>query len=173
MVSKIHKGLILLLACTFITIGCSSSSGVTVTDVNTKVDNVISEGLYRAGPPMMGVSDSFDNMYFAAKGGNWALASYMADVIDDFMGPTQLSKPTLYSQWEAMYKANLGDGTPITKAMASKDFTAFDQAYGNTITNMCNACHTSNGFKFITKIKATAPAVDLNYSVQSDASQNQ
>ena len=188
MLSKIHKGLIIALAFTFITVGCSSTpqtpaptatggaptatGGVTVASVNTKVDNIISEGLYRVGPPMLGVSDSFDNIYFAAKGGNWALADYMTDVMDDFMGPVQLTKPSLYTQWEGMYKANIGDGTPLKKAIASKDFAGFDKAYSDTITNMCNACHANNSFKFIKKIKATAPAVDLDYSVQSDASEN-
>lgn len=176
------KLIVLLLACTLIAVGCSTqqtpapttttTGGVSVTDVSTKVDNVVSKGLYRFGPTMMGVSDSFDNMYFAAKGGNWALADYMGNVIDDFMGPTQLTKATLYNQWAGFYKANFGDGSPLKKAMASKDFTAFDKAYSDTMTNMCNACHATNGFKFIQKIKATTPAVDLDYTVKSDASEN-
>lgn len=174
--------IVLVLVSTLIAVGCSTqqtpapttttTGAVSVTDVSTKVDNVVSKGLYRFGPTMMGVSDSFDNMYFAAKGGNWALADYMGDVMDDFMSPTQLTKATLYTQWAAFYKSNFGDGTPIKKAVAAKDFAAFDTAYSNTIANMCNGCHTSNKFQFIKKIKATSPAVDLDYTVKSDASEN-
>jgi len=177
------KLIVLALACMFAAAGCSSqqapapttttaTGGATLTSVSTKVDNVISKGLYRFGPPMMGVSDSFDNIYFSAKGGNWALADYMGDVIDDFMDPTQLTKPTLYTQWSGFYKSNFGDGTPIRKAIASKDLSGFNTAYSGIMTNMCNACHAANGFKFIQKIQATAPAVDLNYSIKSDASEN-
>lgn len=176
------KLIVLFLGCTLIAAGCSAqqtpapttttTGGVSVTDVNTKVDNIVSKGLYKFGPPMMGVSDCFDNMYFAAKGGNWALADYMSNVMDDFMSPTQLTKASLYTQWAGFYKANLGDGTAFKKAEAAKDFAAFDKAYGDIITNMCNACHANNGFKFIQKIKPTTPAVNLDYTVKSDVSEN-
>ncbi|MDA8442535.1 MAG: hypothetical protein M0Z55_09180 [Peptococcaceae bacterium] len=183
MPNKILTGLMLVLGCTFVAVGCSTqqtpapaptaTNAASVASVNTKVDNIVSKGLYRFGPPMMGVSDSYDNMYFAAKGGNWALADYMGDVMDDFMAPAQLTKASLYSQWSGFYKGNLGDGTALRKAIASKDFTAFTKAYTATMTNMCNTCHSNNGFKFIKKIQATSPAVDLDYTVKSDASENQ
>lgn len=148
-----------------------SSTSPTATDVSTKVDQIIKTGLPGLGPQMRGVSDSFDNMYYAAKGGNWALAAYMGDVMGDYMNPTQISRASNYGQWDSFYKANLGDDGALRKAMASKDFTAFDKAYTAVISN-CNACHAGNGFKFIQKVKASAPEANLDYTVKSDASEN-
>lgn len=178
---KLLKATIVTLAVTIIAVtGCSpqqapptqATDTTAVNTVSKRVDDIVKKGLYRFGPPMMGVADSFDNMYFAAKGGNWALASYMGDVIDDFMGPTELTKPQLHQQFEGFYKANLGDGTPIRKAMDAKDFASFDKAYGDIITGMCNTCHASNGFKFIQKLRPTMPPVSLDYSVKSDTSES-
>ena len=115
---------------------------------------------------MRGVSDSFDNMYYAAKGGNWALASYMGDVMQDYMAATQITNPTNYTLWDSFVKGNLGDSSALKKAMDAKDMAAFDTAYNTTITN-CNTCHTSLGFKYIKKIKASAPEANLDYSFQS------
>lgn len=143
----------------------------TTTDANSKADQIIKDGLPGFGPAMRGVSDSFDNMYYAAKGGNWALAAYMGDVMGDYMSPTQISRTKDYPQWDSFYKANLGDDGALRKAMSSKDFSAFDKAYSATISN-CNACHAGLGFKFIQKIKASAPEANLDYSVKSDASEN-
>lgn len=157
------------------TLGCSQTpaqpAGPSTTDLSNQINQIIKPGLPGFGPAMRGVSDSFDNMYYAAKGGNWALAAYMGDVIGDYMAPEQVSRPKDYPQWDAFYKANLGDNTPVRKAMDAKDFTAFDAA-ASTIINNCNNCHAGFGFKFIKKIKASAPEANLDYTVKSDASEN-
>lgn len=146
-------------------------AGPTTADINTKADQIIKVGLPGFGPAMRGVSDSFDNMYYAAKGGNWALAAYMGDVMGDYMKPTQISRASNYPQWDSFYKSNLGDDGALKKAMAAKDFTAFDKAYTAIITN-CNGCHAGLGFKFIQKVKAAGPEANLDYTVKSDASEN-
>src|ERR1041384_963458 len=38
------------------------------------------------------VGDRFQNMYFAAKGGNWALAAYMSKYMNGAMNPASLTK---------------------------------------------------------------------------------
>ncbi len=179
MTSKTFKVAALLLVVVFLAAGCTQQtppapvpSGTTATADLTKTVNDIKGAIYRFGPPMRGVSDSLDNMYFAAKGGNWALAAYMGDVLGDYMEPTKVSKPDLYPQWDSFYNANLGDNSALRKAMAAGDFTAFDKAYTDTINNGCNPCHAGNGFKFIKKIKAAAPEANLDYSLKSNASEN-
>src|SRR5450759_4141631 len=42
--------------------------------------------------PMREVGDRFQNMYFAAKGGNWALAAYMSKYMNGAMGPASITK---------------------------------------------------------------------------------
>ncbi len=179
MTGKIFRAAALLLAVAFLAAGCAQQApqtpvptGTTATADLTKTVDDVKGALYKFGPSMRGVSDSFDNMYFAAKGGNWALAAYMGDIMGDYMEVTKVSKPGLYPQWDSFYKANLGDNSALRKAIAAGDFSAFDKAYTDTMNNGCNPCHAGNGFKFIRKIKAAAPEANLDYSVKSNASEN-
>lgn len=133
--------------------------------------DVIKNALPGTGVAMVGVSNSFDNMYYAAKGGNWALAAYMSDVMQDYMSPIQITRAAIYPQWTAFVKANLGDDGALKKARDAKDMAAFETAYTTTMNN-CNTCHAAQGFKFIKKIKAPAPVTYLDYSLKSDASEN-
>ncbi len=43
--------------------------------------------------PMREVGDRFQNMYFAAQGGNWGLAAYMSKYMNNAMNPASLTKP--------------------------------------------------------------------------------
>lgn len=160
----------------FLGVGCNTQqpapTGPSTADLSTKIDNVVKTGIYRFGPAMRGVSDSFDNMYFAAKGGNWGLAAYMGDVLGDYMEPTQLSNPKDYPDWDAFNKKYLGDSGALRTAMDSGDMTAFDKAYTDVYVNGCNPCHVKKGFQFIQKIKASAPEANLDYTVKSKASDN-
>ena len=131
--------------------------------------DVIKNALPGTGVAMRGVSDSFDNMYYAAKGGNWALAAYMSDVMQNYMSPIQITQKEVYTPWTEFVNANLRDEGALKKARDAKDMPAFEKAYSATINN-CNTCHTTLGFKFIKKIKASAPEVNLDYSLKSDAS---
>lgn len=162
---------------TFAVIGCTQQPaqpvGPTTNDLNTKIDNIVNTGIYGFGPSMRGVSDSIDNMYFAAKGGNWGLASFMGDLMGDYMSPTQLTEAKDYPDWDAFYKKYLGDPGALRTAMDAGDMVAFDKAYTDVLANGCNACHEKAKVKFIKKIKASAPETNLDYTVQSKASENQ
>ena len=54
--------------------------------------------------PMREVGDRFQNMYFAAKGGNWALAAYMSKYMNGAMNPAKLTKPDEYKTWKNFYE---------------------------------------------------------------------
>lgn len=43
--------------------------------------------------PMREAGDRFQNMYFAAKGGNWGLAFYMSKYMNGAMSPAKVTKP--------------------------------------------------------------------------------
>jgi len=53
--------------------------------------------------PMREVGDRFQNMYFAAKGGNWALAAYMSKYMNGAMNPATITKPNEYPTWKTFY----------------------------------------------------------------------
>ncbi|KLU63344.1 hypothetical protein CEB3_c02680 [Peptococcaceae bacterium CEB3] len=162
-----------LVSLLLLTAGCSQTApnpaATGTADLTNKVNNIVAKAIPRFSTQMKGVSDSFDNVYYAAKGGNWALAKYMADLANNFMSPTQITKPQLYSLWASFDKANLAANSPLDKALNSKDFSAFKTAYNNVISN-CNSCHASQGFKYIQKVKAGAPVTNLNFSASSEPS---
>ena len=94
---------------------------------------------------MREVGDRFQNMYFAAKGGNWALAAYMSKYMNGSMGPASVTKPDEYKTWKNFYDNTFA---PVTKAIQARDFKAFDTAYTSTI-KACNGCHAGMGYGFI------------------------
>lgn len=121
-------------------------------DVKKAIDN-ITAALPKFAIPMREVGDRFDNMYFAAKGGNWGLAAYMSKYMNGAMNPAKLTKPDLYPTWSSFYS---GTFDPVNKAITAKDFAAFDKAY-TAVIDSCNGCHTSTGYKFIKIVKVTEP----------------
>ena len=115
--------------------------------------------------PMREVGDRFQNIYFAAHGGNWALAAYMAKYMNGAMNPAALTKPDEYAVWKSFYASTFA---PVNKAIMSKDLKAFDTAYKAVIED-CNGCHAGMGYGFIKVVKLNAPAdTGVNYKVKSE-----
>jgi hypothetical protein len=115
--------------------------------------------------PMREVGDRFQNMYFAAKDGNWALAAYMSKYMNGAMGPATLTKPAEYKVWKAFYDDTFA---PVNKAIQAKDFKTFDKAY-SAVVNDCNNCHQGMGYGFIKVVMQKTPAdVGISYAVKSE-----
>jgi hypothetical protein len=133
-------------------------------DAQKQIDEIKSV-LPKFAIPMREVGDRFQNMYFAAKGGNWALAAYMAKYMNGSMGPASVTKPDEYKSWKYFYETTFA---PVNKAIMAKDFKAFDTAYMATIES-CSACHKGMGYGFIQVVKLSAPADNgINYKVKSE-----
>ena len=114
--------------------------------------------------PMREVGDRFQNIYFAAKGGNWGLAAYMSKYMNGAMNPAKLTKPDEYKVWEGFYK---GTFAPVDKAIQDKDLKAFEKAYTAVISD-CNGCHAGMGYGFIKVVKMKVPAdIGIDYSFKS------
>jgi hypothetical protein len=115
--------------------------------------------------PMREVGDRFQNMYFAAEGGNWALAAYMSKYMNNALNPATLTKPDEYPAWKSFYE---GAFAPVNGAIKAKDFQAFQTAYSSAAAT-CNACHQAMGYGFINVVKLAAPADNgLDYKVPSN-----
>jgi predicted metal-binding protein len=115
--------------------------------------------------PMREVGDRFQNMYFAAKGGNWALAAYMSKYMNGAMNPATITKPNEYATWKSFYEQAFA---PVNKAINAKDLKEFEAAYTSVITT-CNGCHQSMGYGFIKVVKLSAPADNgIDYKVKSN-----
>jgi len=115
--------------------------------------------------PMREVGDRFQNMYFAAKGGNWALAAYMSKYMNGAMNPAKLTKPEEYGNWKKFYDGRFSE---VDKTIQAKDWGAFDAAYTKVIAD-CNACHKKMDYGFIKVVKLSGPADNgIDYALKSE-----
>lgn len=116
--------------------------------------------------PMREVGDRFQNMYFAAKGGNWGLAYYMSKYMNGAMNPAKLTKPDEYPLWNSFYTEKFA---PVNKTITAKDMAAFEKEY-TAVIKECNACHTAMGYGFIKVVKQKTPSDQgVDYKVPSKA----
>jgi len=115
--------------------------------------------------PMREVGDRFQNMYYAAQGGNWALAAYMSKYMNGAMNPAKVTKPAEYKTWASFYS---GTWQSVESAIKAKDFKAFDKVYKEVI-GACNGCHQEMGYGFIEVIHLKAPVDQgMNYKRASN-----
>ena len=115
--------------------------------------------------PMREVGDRYQDMYPAAKGGNWALAAYMSKYMNGAMNPASLTKPAEYKDWKAFYEK---DFAPVNKAIQAKDWPAFEAAY-ETVRGSCNRCHQAMDYGFIRVVKQAGPSdTGIDYTKKSE-----
>jgi hypothetical protein len=133
-------------------------------DAQKQIDELRS-ALPKFAIPMREVGDRFQNMYFAAQGGNWALAAYMAKYMNGSMNPASVTKPAEYKVWKTFYDETFAS---VNKAIQAKDWKAFDTAY-SAVINDCNSCHAGMGYGFIKVVKLKTPADQgINYTIKSE-----
>lgn len=128
--------------------------------------NEIKGALPKFAIPMREVGERFQNMYYAAKEGNWGLAFYMSKYMNGSMGPASVTKPAEYEVWKSFYTDTFA---PVNKAIMAQDFKAFEKEYIAVIEH-CNSCHSSMGYGFIKVVRMPEPADrGINYKVKSKA----
>ena len=134
-------------------------------DMQKQIDGIMG-ALPKFAVPMREVGDRFQNMYFAAEGGNWALASYMSKYMDKAMNPAMVTKPKEYPDWASFYKEQFA---PVNNAIAAEDMATFKKEYTAVIAS-CNDCHAGMGYGFIKVVKLAAPADQgIEYKMASRA----
>ena len=89
-------------------------------DLQKQIDEVKS-ALPKFAIPMREVGDRFQNIYFAAKDGNWALAAYMSKYMNGSMNPASVTKPAEYKVWKGFYDNTFAS---VNKAIMAKDWKA-------------------------------------------------
>jgi hypothetical protein len=148
-----------------IVIGSSLCANAAGEDMQQQVD-AIKSALPKFAIPMREVGDRFQNIAFAAEGGNWGLAAYMGKYMNGAMNPAKVTKPQEYSDWKSFYE---GDFAKVTAAIASEDLASFKKEYDLVIAS-CNECHVGTGYGFIKVIKLAAPADQgIEYKMVSKA----
>jgi len=158
------RGMALLTAVGLLLSAATEVNAQETKDYQKQIDELKS-ALPKFAIPMREVGDRFQNMYFAAKGGNWALAAYMSKYMNGSMNPASVTKPAEYKVWKNFYDDTF---TSVNKAIQAKDFKAFDSAYTAVIKD-CNTCHEGMGYGFIKVAKLSAPADNgINYTIKSE-----
>jgi hypothetical protein len=144
---------------------CASFVYAAEADLQKQLDD-IKGTIPKFAIPMREVGDRFQNMYFAAKEGNWGLAAYMSKYMNNAMKPASLTKPVEYGEWKSFYDKSFA---PVNKAIQAQDWKAFEKEYTSVIST-CNACHVAMGYAFIEVIKTKTPAdTGFKYSLKSKA----
>ena len=160
---KVHA-IAMLAAAALLVAAPMTASAQEAKDVQKQIDELRS-ALPKFAIPMREVGDRFQNMFFAAQGGNWALAAYMAKYMNGSMNPASVTKPAEYKVWKAFYDDTFA---AVNKTIQAKDWKAFDTAYDAVIKD-CNTCHEGMGYGFIKVVKLKAPAdPGINYAIKSE-----
>ena len=157
----------ILLICVIVTVGMLSGiAALSAEDALQPQIDAIKAVLPKFAIPMREVGDRFQNMYFAAQGGNWGLAAYMSKYMNNSMNPASLTKPKEYPVWKNFYERGFA---AVNSAIQAQDFKAFTTAYDNAI-HSCNACHIAMGYGFIMVVKQKTPSdYGIDYTVASKA----
>ena len=133
-------------------------------DTQKQID-AIKAALPKFAVPMREVGDRFQNMYFAANGGNWALAAYMSKYMNGAMNPAALTKAPEYAVWKGFYENGFAS---VNKTIQAKDLNAFNSAYASVVAD-CNNCHKAMGYGFIQVVKQAAPSDQgIEYKLKSE-----
>ncbi len=134
-------------------------------DMQKQIDD-IKAAIPKFAIPMREVGDRFQNIYFAAKGGNWGLAAYMSKYMNGAMNPAKLTKPDEYPLWSGFYSDTFA---PVNKAIMAQDWKAFEKEY-TAVIKKCDDCHTGMGYGFIKVVKQKTPAdVGIDFKLKSKA----
>jgi hypothetical protein len=151
------------LAAIFLTLGGHVALAAEA-DVQAQI-NALKAVIPKFAIPMREVGDRFQDMYSAAKGGNWALAAYMSKYMNGAMTPASLTKPAEYKDWKEFYEK---DFAAVNKAIQAKDWAAFDASY-NGVISTCNQCHQMMEYGFIRVVKQAGPSdIGIDYTKKSE-----
>jgi hypothetical protein len=97
------------------------------------------------GTVMIEYSYRFGTMYYAARGGNWGLASYQLKEMQEIQEVAETTRPARKAGLTAFEEGFLG---PLNKAIEAKDIKKFNVAFQASLAG-CNGCHAAQGFPFI------------------------
>lgn len=148
-----------------IVIGSSIGVNAAGEEMQQQVD-AIKGALPKFAIPMREVGDRFQNIAFAAEGGNWGLAAYMGKYMNGAMNPAKVTKPNEYADWKSFYE---DDFAKVTAAIASENLDTFKKEF-NSVISSCNDCHVAMGYGFIKVVKLAAPADQgIEYNMASKA----
>ena len=97
------------------------------------------------GTVMVEYSFRFGALYYAAQGGNWALAEYQLKEMTEIQEVAENTRPGRAQALKNYEEKSLG---PIGAAIKAKDLKAFNVAFQSGLKG-CNECHVDQKFAYI------------------------
>jgi len=139
--------------------------------INAKLNNYSADlAMWRVqsgtAPRMMELTEHFNQMWFAARAGNWIFADFEIYRSDETLKAIEVTRPARTAGLRAWWQPAL---TELRGAVTARDLGAFTQAYDRAIDG-CNSCHvasTGGGFslKGVKVIRPTTPLFsNLDYA---------
>jgi hypothetical protein len=113
------------------------------------------------GSVMIEYNYRITTMFFAAKGGNWDLASYELKEAKEIQEVGETTRPQFAPALKAFEQAYL-DGK-IEPALKAKSFAKFSKAFDD-MANGCNACHAAQKMPYIHYVRPKHPVAALKYT---------
>lgn len=110
------------------------------------------------GTVMIEYSNRYTNAYYAAKGGNWDLASYQIKEAREIQEVGETTRPERAQALKGFEKNYLD---PLDGAIKAKDFKKFEVAFRSGIQG-CNTRHVGQGFPYIKYQLPKAPLAPLS-----------
>lgn len=109
---------------------------------------------------MIEVGERYQNLYWAARLGQWEFAEYQAEELVSLIELLQISRPERAATAQVFLAHAMGE---FDAAFEKKDWAAFQHAF-RTLRAQCIVCHEHNDHGFIVPPEqpATAPSVILN-----------
>src|SRR5436190_23130753 len=109
-------------------------------------------------------------LWFAGQSGNWPLASYELDELNEGLDDAATFHPThkdaelpIPQLIDKIMKAPIGQ---LEEAVKAQDSARFDKAF-DALTEGCNSCHQATKFGFNVVIRPTAnPYANQRFAVQ-------
>ena len=106
------------------------------------------------GQLMPQISERYWILYYAARGGNWALAHYQLRGIRTLMRVGETTRPKMADRLKAFQEGHLG---AVEKAIEARDWNAFEKAYTEGI-EAANRNHATTGHpEIVWKLSPTPP----------------
>jgi len=116
------------------------------------------------GSLMPEVSQRYHIAYYAARGGNWALARYQLRELGGLLQLGAVTRPKYATQLKAFEQVHL---TALLAAVDGRDFEVFEQAFTRA-TEVANIYHQATGHPEITWRLPRQPPDHLDLSPQPE-----
>jgi hypothetical protein len=122
------------------------------------------------GTVMIEYAERFNNLWWAADGGNWDMATYQLNEMTEIQEVGETTRP---ARADALKKFEHDNLEPLMAAAKAKDHNAFVDAYDKAISG-CNRCHgeqkdaNGNTFRWIQIVRptSTAPFSNVQFKAQ-------